>query len=96
MDMSKAMVARVKDKLRALQGTKEEEARTESEIRDKDKDTFKPDILMADSSSTTCQIEQEHVEKECAISIPSDLHSDTCQGPPWSILEEEEEELDND
>jgi hypothetical protein len=47
MDKFKAMVARVEAKLRALQGAEEEEARTESEMGDKDKDTFKP-------SSTTC------------------------------------------
>jgi hypothetical protein len=40
MDKFKAMVARVKAKLRALQGAKEEEARTESEMGDEDKDTL--------------------------------------------------------
>jgi hypothetical protein len=89
MDKFKAMVARVKAKLRALQGAEEEEAGTESEMGDEDEDTFEP-------SSTTCRIEQEHVEKEHTISIHSDLHSDTCQEPSWSILEEEEEELDDD
>ncbi|KAN0134954.1 hypothetical protein V8E53_007328 [Lactarius tabidus] len=53
MDKFKAMVARVKAKLRALQGAEEEEAGTKSEMGDEDEDTFEP-------SSTTCRIEQEH------------------------------------
>lgn len=50
--MFEAMVTRVKAKLRALQGAKEEESGTESKTEDEDdEDNFEPETLIANSST---------------------------------------------
>ena len=85
-DKFKAMVARVKAKLRALQGAEEEESGTETETEDKDEDedNFKPDTLTSNSSVTAHHTFPSH----------SDLHPDTFQEPSRFILKEEEESDD--